>query len=133
MVAGASRGAGRGIALALGAAGATVYVTGRTRRGGAPPPDGAPGTIEDSAEEVSARGGHGIAVACDHTRAAAVAALVERVRRDHGGLDLLVNAVWGGNERYGAGHALLRAGDLATEYRFTDTDGRVIPPFEPPG
>jgi NAD(P)-dependent dehydrogenase (short-subunit alcohol dehydrogenase family) len=101
VVAGASRGAGRGIALALGEAGATVYVTGRTVRGGPPPPDGAPGTVEDTADEVTARGGVGIPVRVDHTAEADVAALFERVRAEQGGrLDVLANAVWGGNERY---------------------------------
>src|ERR1700722_10644818 len=81
VVAGASRGAGRGIALALGECGATVYVTARTVRGGPAPPDGAPGTIEETAEEVTARGGRGIAVAADFTREVDVAALFERVER----------------------------------------------------
>src|SRR4029077_8230617 len=75
VVAGASRGAGGGIALALGGCGATVYGTARTVRGGPAPPDGAPGTIEETAEEVTARGGRGIAVAVDFTRDAEVAAL----------------------------------------------------------
>src|ERR1700722_4045548 len=81
VAAGASRGAGRGIALALGECGATVYVTARTVRGGPAPADGAPGTIEETAEEVTARGGRGIAVAVDFTREADVAALFERVER----------------------------------------------------
>ena len=67
MVTGSSRGAGKGVALALGEAGATVYVTGRTTRSGPKPRDGAPGTIEETAEAVSAKGGHGIPVQCDHT------------------------------------------------------------------
>lgn len=100
-MAGASRGAGRGIALALGEAGATVYVTGRTVRGGKPPADGAPGTIEDIADEVAARGGRGIAVRVDHTREDEVAAFLDRVRRERKRLDLLAVAVWGGNEGYG--------------------------------
>lgn len=99
VVAGASRGGGRGIALALGEAGATVYVTGRTVRG-TTPPDGAPGTIEDTAEAVTARGGIGLPVQVDHTVEAKVKALFERIRREQGHLDVLVNAVWGGNERY---------------------------------
>ena len=96
LVAGASRGAGRGIALALGDAGATVYVTGRTVRGGAAPLDGAPGTIDDTAEAVTARGGVGIPVRVDHTSEAEVGALFERVLREQGRLDVLANAVWGG-------------------------------------
>jgi NAD(P)-dependent dehydrogenase (short-subunit alcohol dehydrogenase family) len=95
VVAGASRGAGRGIALALGDAGATVYVAGRSTRGGSPPSDGAPGTIEDTAEAVTARGGVGIAVRTDCTDPAQVAALFARVEREHRGLDILANAVWG--------------------------------------
>ena len=99
VVTGASRGTGRAIALALGAAGATVYVTGRSRRGG-PTTDGLPGTIDDTAEAVTARGGHGIAVRCDHTVDADVAALFRRVQAGHGRLDLLVNNAWGGYEQH---------------------------------
>jgi NAD(P)-dependent dehydrogenase (short-subunit alcohol dehydrogenase family) len=95
VVAGASRGAGKGIALALGDAGATVYVAGRTSVHGAPPADGAPGTVEQTAEEVSARGGRGIAVPTDCTDQAQVAALFERVAAEQKRLDLLANAVWG--------------------------------------
>jgi NAD(P)-dependent dehydrogenase (short-subunit alcohol dehydrogenase family) len=102
VVAGASRGGGRGIAVELGAAGATVYVTGRTRRQGPPPTDGAAGTIEDTADEVTAAGGKGIAVALDLTSEREVAALFERVAREQGRLDVLANAVWGGNEAIGA-------------------------------
>jgi NAD(P)-dependent dehydrogenase (short-subunit alcohol dehydrogenase family) len=95
VVAGASRGAGRGIALALGEAGATVYVVGRTTRGGPKPADNAPGTVEDTAEEVTARGGAGIAVRADCTSGADVAAVFERVKREQGKVDVLANAVWG--------------------------------------
>lgn len=101
VVTGASRGAGRGIALALGDTGATVYVTGRTTRRGPKPFDKAPGTIDDTAEEVTRRGGRGIPVRVDHTVEEEVTALFERVRREQGRLDILANAVWGGNERYG--------------------------------
>ena len=69
VVAGASRGAGRGIALALGSAGWTVYAVGRSTRGGWSPRDGAPGTVEDTVEAVAARGGQGIAVVADCTDA----------------------------------------------------------------
>jgi NAD(P)-dependent dehydrogenase (short-subunit alcohol dehydrogenase family) len=100
VVAGASRGCGRGIALALGDAGAVVYVTGRTTRSGPRPVDGAPGTIEDTAEEVTRRGGRGIPVQVDHSNTAHVEQLFDRVRQDHGRLDILVCAVWGGNERF---------------------------------
>ena len=84
VVTGASRGAGRGIAVALGDAGATVYCLGRTRRGGAAPIDGAPGSIDDTADEVTARGGRGIAVAADCTEDEQVAAAFAQVERDHG-------------------------------------------------
>src|SRR5262245_12086949 len=94
VVTGASRGAGRGIALVLGEAGATVYVTGRSVRGG-PTTDNLPGTIDDTAEGVTVRGGKGIAIRCDHTVDAEVAALFERVKQEHGRLDLLVNNAWG--------------------------------------
>jgi NAD(P)-dependent dehydrogenase (short-subunit alcohol dehydrogenase family) len=97
LVTGASRGAGRGIALELGTAGATVYVTGRSVRGG-PTTDNVPGTIDETAEEVTARGGRGIAVRCDHGVDEQVESLFDRIGRDHGRLDVLVNNVWGGYE-----------------------------------
>jgi NAD(P)-dependent dehydrogenase (short-subunit alcohol dehydrogenase family) len=88
VVTGASRGAGRGIAIALGMQGATVYVTGRTIREG----DAAlPGTIASAAEAVTQAGGRGIAVACDHHDDAQVKALFETVEREQGRLDILVN------------------------------------------
>lgn len=108
VVTGASRGAGRGIALELGAAGATVYVTGRSTR--EQPADGyrqilalsglerLPGTIDDCAEDLTQLGGRGIAVRCDHTQDEQVAALFARVWREQGRLDLLVNNAWGGHE-----------------------------------
>lgn len=97
VVAGATRGAGRGIAVKLGEAGATVYVTGRSVRGGAS--DMArPETIEETAEMVAARGGVGIPVRVDHTVEAEVKALFERVRQEQDGrLDVLVNDIWGGD------------------------------------
>jgi NAD(P)-dependent dehydrogenase (short-subunit alcohol dehydrogenase family) len=98
VVTGSSRGAGRGIALVLGGAGATVYVTGRSVRGNAT--EGLPGSIEETAEAVTARGGLGIPVRCDHTIDAEVEALFGRVKEDQGQLDLLVNNVWGGYEQY---------------------------------
>jgi NAD(P)-dependent dehydrogenase (short-subunit alcohol dehydrogenase family) len=100
VVTGASRGAGRGIALALGAAGATVVVTGRSARGGART-EGLPGTVDDTADAVTAAGGRGIAFRCDHTSDTDVDALAARVREDLGRCDLLVNAAWAGYERYG--------------------------------
>jgi NAD(P)-dependent dehydrogenase (short-subunit alcohol dehydrogenase family) len=97
LVTGASRGAGRGIALELGASGATVYVTGRSV-GGRPTTDNVPGTIDETARGVTDRGGHGIAVRCDHTSDADVESLFARIHGDHGRLDILVNNVWGGYE-----------------------------------
>ena len=97
LVTGASRGAGRAIACELGAAGATVYVTGRSVRGG-PTTDNVPGTIQDTADQVTGLGGRGIAVRCDHTADADVEAAFARIRDGHGRLDLLVNNVWGGYE-----------------------------------
>jgi len=97
LVTGASRGAGRGIAIELGIAGATVYVTGRSVHG-RPTTDNVPGTIDETANEVTVRGGRGIAVQCDHTVDADVVSLFDRIRNDHGRLDLLVNNVWGGYE-----------------------------------
>ena len=99
IVAGASRGAGRGIALALGETGATIYVTGRTTRSGPKPFDGAPGTIEDTAEEVTRRGGRGIPVRADCSVEADVAALFERVEKEQGRLDILANGIWGSSEQ----------------------------------
>lgn len=94
LVAGATRGAGRGIAVQLGAAGATVYVTGRSTRA-ARSEMNRPETIEETAELVNAAGGRRIAVKVDHTEPQAVRALVERIRADHGVLNVLVNDIWG--------------------------------------
>jgi NAD(P)-dependent dehydrogenase (short-subunit alcohol dehydrogenase family) len=96
-VTGASRGCGKGIALVLGEEGATVYVTGRSVRD-EPTTLGRPGNIDDAAEEVTARGGAGIAVRCAHTIDAQVEALFDRIRGDHDRLDLLVNSAWSGYE-----------------------------------
>lgn len=96
LVAGATRGAGRGIARALGEAGATVVCTGRSSRAGPVKPD-RPETIEETAELVDAAGGAGVAVRVDHTDEAAVERLIARVRADHGRLDVLVNDIWGGD------------------------------------
>src|SRR5215467_12104589 len=97
LVAGATRGTGRGIALGLGEAGATVYCSGRSVRGH-PATPGRPETIEETAELVTERGGHGIAVQTDHTVPAQVEALIEQIRREAGRLDILVNDVWGGDD-----------------------------------
>jgi NAD(P)-dependent dehydrogenase (short-subunit alcohol dehydrogenase family) len=94
LVAGATRGGGRGIAVALGEAGATVYATGRSTRERRSEID-RPETIEETAELVTAAGGEGFAVAVDHLEGEQVAALVRRIDADHGRLDILVNDVWG--------------------------------------
>lgn len=110
VVTGASRGAGRGIAVELGAAGATVYVTGRSTRE-QPATSYAtlltlsqlavmPGTIDETAAAVTEQGGRGVAVRCDHTQEDEVAALFARVQREEGGVDLLVNNAWGGHETF---------------------------------
>src|SRR5579863_9493382 len=89
VVTGASRGIGKGIALELGAAGATVYVTGRSVR-----PGRLPGTVSATAAEIDELGGHGIAVQCDHRDEAQVAAIFDRVAYEHADLDILVNNVY---------------------------------------
>jgi len=99
LVTGSSRGVGRGIAHELGVHGATVYITGRSRSGG-DTTDNLPGTIDETAELVTAAGGTGIAIPCDHTEDEQVAALADEIRRTYGKLDLLVNNVWGGYEQY---------------------------------
>ncbi|SEF81363.1 NAD(P)-dependent dehydrogenase, short-chain alcohol dehydrogenase family [Thermomonospora echinospora] len=96
LVAGATRGAGRGIATQLGAAGATVYVTGRTTRERRSEMN-RPETIEETAELVTAAGGQGIAVPCDHLDHDQVRTLVERIDREQGRLDVLVNDIFGGD------------------------------------
>lgn len=88
VVTGASRGLGKGIALGLGEAGATVYVTGRSTNSTRA---ALPGTIEETANEVTRAGGRGVAVRCDHRLDSEVEAVFERVRKDEGRLDVLVN------------------------------------------
>ena len=88
VVTGASRGIGRGIALGLGEAGATVYITGRSTESA---PGDLPGTVNRTAAEVTAAGGHGIAVACDHRDDDAVASLFDRIHAEQGRLDVLIN------------------------------------------
>jgi NAD(P)-dependent dehydrogenase (short-subunit alcohol dehydrogenase family) len=96
LVAGATRGAGRGTAVALGEAGATVYCTGRTTREQRSESD-RPETIEETAEQVTAAGGNGIAVRVDHLEPEQVADLVHRIDAEQGRLGVLVNDVWGGD------------------------------------
>jgi NAD(P)-dependent dehydrogenase (short-subunit alcohol dehydrogenase family) len=113
LVTGASRGAGRGIALELGAAGATVYVTGRSTRDQPAASYDAilselgvramPGSIDGTADDVTRAGGTGIAVRCDHADERQVTELVARIEREQGRLDVLVNNAWGGHETFSAG------------------------------
>ena len=109
VVTGASRGVGKGVARALGAAGYTVYVTGRSTDAHITYPI-VGGSTDQTAREVTEAGGRGVPVVCDHTDDAQVAALFDRVREESGGLDVLVNNVWGG---YAAYH----------ENRHTDMEG----------
>ncbi|WP_228982929.1 SDR family oxidoreductase [Streptomyces sp. DH12] len=97
LVAGATRGAGRAIAVQLGAAGATVYATGRTTRTRVSEVGRPTETIEETAELVTAAGGEGIAVPVDHLRPEEVRALVARIDEERGRLDVLVNGLWGGD------------------------------------
>jgi NAD(P)-dependent dehydrogenase (short-subunit alcohol dehydrogenase family) len=96
VVAGGTRGAGRGIAVALGRCGATVYITGRSTAAGRSELNRAE-TIEGTAELVDAAGGRGIAVRCDHTSSGQVDALRDRLEGETGRLDMLVNDIWGGD------------------------------------
>src|SRR5262249_36593003 len=94
VVAGATRGAGRGIARALGEAGAIVYCTGRSVRGN-PSPYGRPETIDETAAIIQAEGGIAIAVRVDHTVESEVESLFARIDREQGRLDVLVNSIAG--------------------------------------
>jgi NAD(P)-dependent dehydrogenase (short-subunit alcohol dehydrogenase family) len=96
LVAGATRGAGRGIALELAAAGAFVWCTGRSTTG-APATPGRPETVDETAEMICAAGGEALAIRCDHTQEIGVAALADQVRSESGRLDILVNDIWGGD------------------------------------
>src|SRR5918995_1862624 len=99
LVTGASRGVGRGIACGLGEAGATVYVTGRTTVEGSAP-SGLPGTVHSTAQQVTALGGAGIAAPMDAGDDDQIARVVDRISNEQGRLDILVNSVWGGYERF---------------------------------
>jgi NAD(P)-dependent dehydrogenase (short-subunit alcohol dehydrogenase family) len=99
LVAGATRGAGRGTAVALGESGATVYCTGRTTRDQRSEYD-RPETIEETGEQVSAAGGTGIALQVDHLESEQVADLVRRIEAEQGRLDVLVNDIWGGEKLF---------------------------------
>jgi dehydrogenase/reductase SDR family member 1 len=102
LVTGASRGIGKGIALGLGEAGATVYITGRTAEEGQATV-ALPGTIHQTAEEVTKLGGTGIAIQCDHRDDGQVEAVFQRIRSEQNRLDILVNNVWGGYEHFNDG------------------------------
>ena len=145
VVAGATRGAGRGIAAALGEAGATVICTGRsTARADAPTRSDydRPETIEQTAELVTNLGGVGIPVAVDHLEPAQVAALAERIRGEHGRINVLVNDIWGA-ERLKGGPAVLKPttvtpapivtgidlGDRLSHVCVLDVDGEVVSRF----
>ena len=97
-VAGATRGAGRAIAVELARAGAFVYATGRSSRETGPSDMGRPEVIEETAELMSAAGGEGVALRVDHLEETEVVALRERVQADHGRLDVLVNDIFGGGK-----------------------------------
>ena len=98
VVAGSTRGAGRGIACMLGEAGATVYCTGRSVRGDLASGPDRPETIDETAEMVTAHGGVGIPLRCDHSVPEQVEALFDRIRTEQGRLDILVNDIWGGED-----------------------------------
>src|SRR5438874_904186 len=102
LVTGASRGVGKGVALGLGEAGATVYMTGRTMQEGTAASK-LPGNLPDAAEEVIRLGGKGIAIRCDHRNDSEVEAVFQRIQQDEGRLDILVNNVWGGYEHFSDG------------------------------
>jgi NAD(P)-dependent dehydrogenase (short-subunit alcohol dehydrogenase family) len=99
VVTGASRGAGKATAIELGRAGWTVVVTGRSTRA-SPSAEGVPGTIEETAEAVTAAGGRGVPIRCDHSREEDLAALAGRLEKEVARLDLLVNCAWGGYEHH---------------------------------
>lgn len=102
LVTGASRGVGKGVVLGLAEAGATIYLTGRTVEEGRGV-GGLPGTISQTAAEAERLGGSAVAVPVDHRDDTQVEALIERIRTDHGRLDVLVNNVWGGYEHFNDG------------------------------
>ena len=102
LVTGASRGVGRGVALGLGEAGATVYLTGRTVEEGQAAVT-LPGTIYETAEQVTRLGGQGISIRCDHRNDQEVEAVFGRIRSEQNRLDILVNNVWGGYEHFNDG------------------------------
>ncbi|WP_404362335.1 SDR family oxidoreductase [Corallococcus coralloides] len=126
LVAGATRGAGRGIATMLGAAGATVYCTGRSVRGGLASGASRPETIEETAEQVTALGGKGIAVRVDHSVEEEVEALCQRIRAEAGKLDVLVNDIWGGETLHELGLAFWKQSPAKARLMFDRAVGTHI-------
>jgi NAD(P)-dependent dehydrogenase (short-subunit alcohol dehydrogenase family) len=118
LVAGATRGCGRAIAIGLAGAGATVYATGRSTRGHRSEMD-RPETIDETAEMIAAAGGAAIPVAVDHLDPAQVEKLVDRIRTEQGRLDILVNDIWGGDPYSDWGNPLWKQ-DLARGLRVLD-------------
>ena len=118
VVAGATRAAGRGIAIELAAAGAKAYCTGRSTRG-APATPGRPETIEETAELIAAAGGAAVAIRVDHQVEGDVEALADRLRADEGRLDILVNDVWGGDAAIAWGAPFWKL-DIATARALVD-------------
>lgn len=104
LVTGASRGVGKGVALGLGEAGATVYVTGRTTEEGRAAVD-LPGTIYQTAKEVTEIGGNGIAIRCDHRNDEEVESVFKQIQTEQNRLDILVNNIWSGYEQFWDGTA----------------------------
>jgi NAD(P)-dependent dehydrogenase (short-subunit alcohol dehydrogenase family) len=96
LVTGGSRGAGRAIAVELGKAGATVYVTGRSTKGNST--QNFPGTIDDTVSQIEEAGGKGNAVRCDHTIDSETEAVIKQIREEQGKLDILINNVWGAHD-----------------------------------
>lgn len=96
LVTGGSRGAGRGIAIELGKAGAIVYITGRSTKGNST--NNWPGTIDDTVSQIEAYGGKGIAICCDHTNDSETESVINQIRTEQGKLDILVNNVWGAHD-----------------------------------
>lgn len=130
IVTGASRGAGKGIAVALGSHGCIVYVTGRSEREGEAE---VPGTIHATAREVTEAGGKGIAVRCDHSDDAQVKALVEQVMAEQGRIDILVNnACWQGNVMNAPGQFWEKSLDVATMINVGARSGFVASWFAAP-
>ena len=132
LVAGATRGAGRAIAVELARAGLYVYATGRSSRAGGRSEIGRAETIEDTGDLLAAAGGQGTALVVDHEDPAAVAALVARVEADQGRLDVLVNDIFGG-DRYAQWDRPLWQHDLAGGLRMLrmGVDTHLVPPTPP--